>query len=600
MKRIRSIYKILLASAIALCVVAQAFPIAVHAATTTVSNPAPSAKVSFTFDDGLASAYTQAAPTLAKYGLSGTNYIITNCVGMVTAPNTCRANTTLPYMSWTQVQALQNTYGWELGSHTVDHNCLADSAATDPDDCQKNLLTQAQVAAEMTQSKSALASHGITATDFAPPYGDYNNMVMAQIAKYYASMRQFKNTANNPNIWPYSDYLLNDKTIQETTDTVASIKTAIDAAIANNQWLILTFHDIAQKPSKTPDDYQYGTAELDQIAAYVKSKQDAGLIKSVHVNQGLVTSTTNLLPNASFNSGIAGGWTTDDPLGITKDAGTNGSYPDPTNSIKLTSNATGKTTHLFSPQVAVDPNSTYMMKNFLNVSALSTGEVAFYVDEYDANGNWVSGKYLKAENSVFVENLNFTYKPTSMNVAKARLQVIVAGTGITAYLDNTQMFPLNATTAPTNLVANGTFDAGIASGWTTDDSANIVADKANNGSPNNPVNSIAFKSNTTGKNGHLFSPQVAITAGKTYSLSAYLNLKTLTSNEVGFYIDEYDASGNWISGQYRLGVHALGAGDVGMSYTPSSAAVAKASLQVIVVTNSGLSGYLDDIRWYAN
>src|SRR3954465_1579657 len=70
-----------------------------------VTNATPTAKVSFTFDDGLQSAYTQAAPTLAKYGLSGTNYVITGCVGMATAPNTCHANTAAKYMTWAQITA---------------------------------------------------------------------------------------------------------------------------------------------------------------------------------------------------------------------------------------------------------------------------------------------------------------------------------------------------------------------------------------------------------------------------------------------------------------------------------------------------------------
>ena len=38
-----------------------------------VANATAEPKVSFTFDDGLASALTQAAPTLKKYGYSGTN-----------------------------------------------------------------------------------------------------------------------------------------------------------------------------------------------------------------------------------------------------------------------------------------------------------------------------------------------------------------------------------------------------------------------------------------------------------------------------------------------------------------------------------------------
>lgn len=592
MKRIRSIINLVLLAAFVAIVGMQALPMTARAAS--VANPAPTAKISFTFDDGLASAYTNAAPILKKYGLTGTDYVITGCVGMTTAPNTCHANTEAKYMSWTQVTSLQNTYGWEVGSHSATHPYLATSDASDG---QPNVLTPTQVAQELTTSKSTFAQHGINATDFSSPYGDYNNATLAQIAKVYASHRGFADEGNN--VWPYNDYLINDLRVQEGV-TVAQVEAKIDAAIANNYWLVLTMHDVQTKPSTNPDDYQYGTAELDQIAAYVKAKQTAGLINSVHVNQGLVTSDTNMFANGSFNSGIAGGWTTDSAY-ITKDGANNGSYPDATNSAKLVSDPTGKQGHLFSPQVAVNPNTTYMMKDFLNVQKLTTGEVAFYVDEYDVNGNWISGQYLRAERSSFVENMNFTYKPSSVSVAKARMQVIVAGTGINAYLDNAQMFALStATPAQTNLLSNGTFDSGISAGWTTDDAANITADKLSNGSPSNAVNSILMKSSATGKNGHLFSPQVTVDMAKQYTVTNYLNLKTLSSGEVAFYVDEYDASGNWISGQYKLGVHTVSAGDVSFSYKPTSTAVAKASLQVIVTSNSGITAYLDDARWFAN
>jgi len=564
-----------------------------HHTAAVTSNPAPSAKVSFTFDDGLASAITQAQPTLAKYGLTGTNYVITGCVGMTVTPNACRANNDLPYMTWAQIQQLQNSYGWEIGSHTVDHRCLVSSASVDPGDCQRAALTPAQVDAELSQSKNTLAANGINATDFAPPYGDYNNAVLAQIAKYYATMRGFQD--QNDNNWPYDDYLLNDVTVQEGLNTVASIEAKIDQAIANNLWLVLTFHDIAATPSQNPDDYQYGTGELDQIAAYVAAKQSAGLIQSVHINQGSVTSDTNLLPNGTFNDGIADGWTTDRASLITADAGNNGSYPDATHAIKFISPLVGGSAHLFSPMVPVDPSTTYMFKNFLNVQAVSTGQVAFYVDEYDAAGNWISGQYLKEENSAFVENMNFTYKPTSAAVSKAALQVISAGTGITAYLDTAQLFPLTSV-APTNLVPNGTFNDGIADGWTTDDAADIKADAGNNGSPANQLNSISLAS--TSSNKHLFSPQISVSSAHGYNVNTYVDLRALTSGEVGLYVDEYDANGNWISGKYVAGTHTIGAGNVGFVYTPQSGAVAKASLQVIVVGNSNLSAYFDDVRWY--
>ena len=561
------------------------------------TNIAPAAKISFTFDDGLASAITQAAPTLAKYGLSGTDYIITKCVGMTTIPNTCRANTDTSYMSWAQITSLQNTYGWEIGSHTQTHPYLATFDATDG---QPKPLTQAQVVQEIVQSKTDLAAHGFNASDFSTPYGDYNNFTLAEIAKVYATHRGFADQNNN--IWPYNDYLLNDFHVQEGT-TVAQVEAKIDQAIAGKYWLTLTMHDIKTTPSSNPDDYEYSTKELDQIAAYVKAKQNAGLIQSVRVNQGTVTSDVNLLPNNSFDNGIANGWTTNSPSTITKDNLNNGSYPSPANSIKLTSSSVNG--YLFSPKVAVDPTTTYMLKSFLNVQKITTGEVAFYIDEYDGFGNWISGQYKVAERSAYVEELNFAYKPSSAAVAKASLQVIVTGnSGVTGYLDNVQWFPIQVSATqtppptPTSLVPNGNFDAGLSGGWVTDNPTNIVANANNNGSPANPVNSIMLTA--TSKNTHLFSPQVTVDSTKSYSLSSYLNIKQLVSGEVAFYIDEYDGSGNWISGQYKTGISSQGAGVVTVNYVPSSVNVKKASLQIILVGNSGIVAYIDNVIWLQN
>jgi peptidoglycan/xylan/chitin deacetylase (PgdA/CDA1 family) len=440
-----------------------------------VTNPTPEAKISFTFDDGLTSAYTDAAPTLAKYGLSGTNYIITGCVGMTTIPNTCHANTDTSYMTWAQIATLKNTYKWDIGSHTNSHPYLASKDATDG---QPNLLTAAQVTLELYTSKSILATNGYTATDFASPYGDYSMTTLSMIAKYYASHRGFADQNNN--VWPYNDYLLNVMQVQEGV-TVAQVEAKIDLAIANKYWLILTMHNIMPTPSTDPTNYEYGTSELDQIASYVKSKQTAGLIRSVNVNEGLVTSDTNLFTNSTFNAGITGGWSTDSPTTIKVDTASNGSYPDAVNSVKLT--ATTKNVHLFSPTVAVDPNATYLFKSYLNVQKVTAGEVGFYVDEYDAAGGWISGQYKSAERSVYVESLNFAYKPSSGAVAKVRVQFIVtANSGITAYVDNVQFFPLTAVNVvtPTNLMPNGTFTSGLSGGWTTNDPTNITLNTAGN------------------------------------------------------------------------------------------------------------------------
>jgi peptidoglycan/xylan/chitin deacetylase (PgdA/CDA1 family) len=561
-----------------------------HAA---VQNPSPAARVSFTFDDGNASVYTQAAPTLKKYGLTGTSYVTTGCVGILTVPNTCRANENATYMTWPQIVAVQNTYGWEIGSHTVAHPLLA---SADPDMGQPNPLTPAQVDYELAQSKADLAAHGIDAKSFATPFGDYNPSTLAAIAKYYESHRGYADTGYNQ--YPYSDYLIRDQEVRVGV-SVATVKGYIDQAIANKTWVVLTFHDIKTKPTKGADSYDYATADLASIAAYVKAKQAAGLIKSDTVKNTLVKSDMNLLPNGSFSSGLGAGWSTNNPAAIAPDTATNGSYPNPTQSVKLT--ATAAPAYLYSPTLTVDSNTTYLLKNYLSVRQLVAGEVSFYVDEFDGNGSWISGQYKGGERSVWTENFNFTYKPSSQLVKSARLQVgVPANSGIVAYYDTAQWFVLSTTTPLilTNLVANGTFDAGISQGWTTDSPTTITADASNNGSPANSLNSVKLTAAATNK--HLFSPLVPVSSTATYSISSYLDLRQLSSSEIGYYIDEYDTNGAWISGQYKTAVSVLGKMTVSSIYTPTSSNVAKASLQVIVPANSNALAYFDNATWYKN
>jgi peptidoglycan/xylan/chitin deacetylase (PgdA/CDA1 family) len=569
-----------------------ASPLQSLAATTPTINTG--AKVSFTFDDGYTSALTQAAPTLAKYGMSGTNYVISGCVGMTKAPNTCHADDSKTYMTWAQIQSLQNTYGWEIGAHTVDHYCLASNASVDPDDCQANTMTTAQVDAELANSKAALAANGINATDMATPYGDYNQSVLAEIAKYYATQRGFADTGYNAA--PYNQYIIRDQ-IATGGVSLATLEGDVNTAMANNQWVVFTFHDILAKASNKQSDYEYSTANLDALAAYVKSKS----VPVVNVNNGTI-SGTNLLSNPSFDSSMTG-WSTDSPANIVKNSANNGSYPSPTNSIAFSSKATNS--HLFSPSVAVNPNSTYVLKNFINLKTITSGSVGYFVDEYNSNGTWISGQYKLNVSFPWPQTVGFEYKPSSANVTSTKLQVIIpANSGATGYLDNFEWIDENPGTPPppppvqTNLMPNSTFDAGISQGWTTDGPTNIVADANNNGSPANPVNSAKLTATTV--NRHLFSPKITLVSGKTYSVSSYVNIKQLTSGEVGFYIDEYDANGNWISGKYITGARSVGTSTVSFTYTPTSTNVASASLQFILVGNSGIVAYVDNVAWIQN
>lgn len=428
-------------------------------------------KVSFTFDDGLTSADTEAASTLATYGYTGTDYIITGCVGMSQVPNTCAADEDNSYMTWAQIADLANTYHWEIGSHTVDHPLTA--AADNPG------LTDLELDNEMSVSQEVLNANGYAATDFASPYGDYDNRSLAVIAKYYNSHRAFQDlsytstdgtttataTAGTDtfpyytpyNSYPYNPLLLTVMDVQGNV-SVGSVESAIDQAMANKQWLVLVFHEIkASGASTVEDDYQYNAADLGSIAAYVKSKADP----VVSVNDGLPTGT-NLLANSSFNDGIADGWTTDYAAGITADQQTtayagHGAYDGTTtgalNSIAMNTAGTTTQSHLFSPQVAVTAGDTYTLENFVNVTS-ATGGVNYYVDSYNSAGTYITTQKAvgpvgeaASTNNVQVGYVNFTYTPAA-GTAFARVYADIAPS-TTGYLDNMKFLAPDGTTSTT-------------------------------------------------------------------------------------------------------------------------------------------------------
>ena len=467
----------------------------VSAATTPQNFP----KISFTFDDGLESAISKAQPTLAQNGLVGTEYIITGCADQVT-DNTngsvvpCAANPSATYMSWTQIQKLQ-TDGWEIGSHSVTHPQMALADGT-----KDGSLTggATQVVSELTQSKADLATHGITATDFAWPYGDYDNAALADAAKYYATTRGFADVDGNTLAAPvatnstiaagsyaYSDLLLHDQQFQESpaapTDQICSVggtvsvttaETCIDNAITNNQWLVLVFHNVTDTPDVLAADASYdtSTSDLNTIAAYAAAKQAAGLAKVVTINQGIVTGT-NLLPNGEFATGLdttdpvrsAKGWTTNDPTDITLDTNNNGRYPAPQNSILLKSAASATATSsasLFSPQVAVTSGTTYDLKNYVNIT--SGVSVNFLIDEYNSAGTEISSVdpgacIAYAATGIDVADIDFSYTPSSASVTSASLQVIVKGAKTQAYYSGAQWFipgDTGVTTGPAIIVGD--------------------------------------------------------------------------------------------------------------------------------------------------
>jgi peptidoglycan/xylan/chitin deacetylase (PgdA/CDA1 family) len=202
------------------------------------------ARVSLTFDDAWASVYQNALPVLDKYNFKSTQYLLT---GFTDDPE---------YMNQTMMQALAND-GQEIASHTVDHQDLT-------------TLTNAQQVAELSNSKTSLQSWtGQTVTDFATPYGSYDQNVINNVKKYYSSQRGVVAGFNSKNYFNIYDIKVQDI---ETNTTLAQIQSWIAQAQATNTWLVLVYHQVTTDPNA--GDYNTTPADLD---AQFNAIQNSGI-----------------------------------------------------------------------------------------------------------------------------------------------------------------------------------------------------------------------------------------------------------------------------------------------------------------------------------
>jgi hypothetical protein len=173
-------------------------------------------------------------------------------------------------------------------------------------------------------------------------------------------------------------------------------------------------------------------------------------------------------------------------------------------------------------------------------------------------------------------------------------------TVLSGSLDNIEMLSVVSApvtpppVTPANLLTNSTFDNGL-TGWRTDNSSLVKLDSSNHGAPENPTNSV--RASGSNLRGHLFSTPVSVVSGKAYNISQYINIVSNTGGGLGFYIDEYDASGNWISGKYLKWTNVAGPQTFTLNYTPTSSNVTKASYQLIVDGGSQIDAYFDNPVW---
>ncbi len=146
---------------------------------------------------------------------------------------------------------------------------------------------------------------------------------------------------------------------------------------------------------------------------------------------------TNLIKNPSFESttgGWADNWLRTDNVYASIDTNSNGSAPEPKNSLKLIGSASRYRVRT-QDFIDIDPAKTYLLESYFNCQSFTSGGVDIFIDEYDSEGNWLSWKWQTGIWTNYVGN-TVTYTPVS-NVKKLLIWIESAsGSNLTCYVDN--------------------------------------------------------------------------------------------------------------------------------------------------------------------
>jgi peptidoglycan/xylan/chitin deacetylase (PgdA/CDA1 family) len=229
-------------------------------------------RVILTFDDAPDINFKNALPVLDQYGFKTTLYLPTK--EGTWAPGWVEGNTTME-----DIVKKFAAGGHEIGAHTITHPDMTTLGCPSP-----------QLTNELKHPQDYLrALTGQPITDFASPYGAYNQCVNGVIAQYYGSHRTTDEGYNSRD--NFSAYRLRDQNMVPTT-SLALFKYWVDKAARDHTTLILTYHNIddPNNPNEAPDDYDTYLPDFKAQMSYLKSKG----IAVQRLDQALVEMRTQL------------------------------------------------------------------------------------------------------------------------------------------------------------------------------------------------------------------------------------------------------------------------------------------------------------------
>ncbi len=178
--------------------------------------------VIFTFDNGLASLYSQAFSYMQTHNVHGTGYIPTDLVGGTGK------------ITSAQLLELYNA-GWTIGSQTTNT------------DVNLTLLSEAEQELKLKAARDALINYGILNAGYvAYPGGLYN--VDTMTAMRNLNMHTGRTLLSFNNVSPLGEpYQISQRTITKTT-SLATVQGWVDTAIARQEILVITIQGLSNAP----------------------------------------------------------------------------------------------------------------------------------------------------------------------------------------------------------------------------------------------------------------------------------------------------------------------------------------------------------------
>ena len=221
--------------------------------------------VTFTFDDGYESVFTQAAPVLTGYGWPATHYTICELVGesgRVTAD---------------QLRRLQGI-GWDVALHCYAASTHAATFA--------GLSTEA-LETDLAAGVKWLRDNGFRGADHGSyPLGKFTGGtadILGIVRKRFAAYRSIYSQvgATIPSDDPHRQRI----TINLAYPlTLASAKALLDAAMAAGEWVVVLAHNLVASPSVSTE---WAISDFSDFCAYVASHYPGAAVKTVADAMGL-------------------------------------------------------------------------------------------------------------------------------------------------------------------------------------------------------------------------------------------------------------------------------------------------------------------------